>query len=640
MLVASAGHIDHGKTSLVRALTGIETDRLPEERRRGISIDLGFAYWRPDDGETIGFVDVPGHERFVRNMLAGLVGIDVALIVVAADDGVMPQTVEHAQILDLIGISRGLVAISKCDRVSRERIEEVRTQVVGLLADTGLAGSPVFEVAAPTGSGVPELGEALRALRWGRLGTIAGRHFRMAVDRAFSVPGAGVVAAGTVLSGALEAGERLILSPQGLSVRARGLQSGGQAVDRVQAGQRCAINLVGAELDQISRGDWLVSPAMYAPTTRMEARLRVLGTIGKALKHHAPVHLHLGTADIGARVLVARQTPISPGGEAIVTLALEEPTSAVTGDRFVLRDQSGRQTLGGGQVVDPFMDIHRRPREAREPISAAFATADPQHALAALLSIVDFELDTGHFERAFNLEPQAADRLYSEGGAVRLSEGRLAIPMARASALRHDIAVALAEYHRASPEAEGVAPANLHAKLDRKVSAEAFQALVKSLAEEGHIERAGLLIKAKGHTGGLSAADAAAWGKVLPWLQERGVTPFTAIDVARELRISEILARALLSRKGSTGEVWRFAGDRFLLGEHVAGLVARAAQLDEFGNGFTAAEFRDATGIGRNTVIRILEFFDTIAVTSRRGDARRVRPNYQRVVGSAPPYSP
>jgi selenocysteine-specific elongation factor len=642
MLVATAGHIDHGKTSLVRALTGVETDRLPEERKRGISIDLGFAYWRPDAGETVGFVDVPGHEKFVRNMLAGVGGVDLALLVVAADDGVMPQTVEHAQILDLMGAPRGAVAITKTDRVPPARIAEVRDQVRALLARTALADAPVFEVSAVTGAGIAELGDALRAARAGRPPREAkDRAFRLAVDRAFSVTGAGTVVTGTVLDGAIEVGARLVLSPCGAEVRVRGLQSAGQPVQQVQAGDRAALNLVGLERAEVRRGDWLVAPAQHAPTTRVTARVQVLADAPGPLKHNATVHLHHGTADLGARLHNPGQAAIAPGSAAVVDLALDPATRAVAGDRFVLRDPSGRRTLAGGVVIDPFAPARRRPNDHRETVQAALQANTPDQALAALLAIPGHEVDITRFERTFNLPPEAAERLYAEAGAVRIGANpTLALPAARLASLRAEVVAVLEASHQADPQAEGLPVRDLAARLREPASPEAVQAVIKSLAEAREVAWTGVLLKRAGHVGGLSAADAAVWGRIVPWLQERGFAPFTAQDLARETRGSEVLMKALLSRKRATGEVWRMDAERWLLGEHVAALLARADLLGQSGDGtgFSAAQFRDATGIGRNTVIRLLEFFDTIGVTTRRGDLRKVRAHFERVVGSAEPF--
>ncbi len=644
MLVATAGHIDHGKTSLIRALTGVETDRLPEERARGISIDLGFAYWTPVDSKTIGFVDVPGHERFVRNMLAGVGAVDFALLVVAADDGVMPQSIEHVQILDLLGITRGVVAITKCDRSSRERIDVVRNQVSALLAPTTLAGAPIFEVSSVTGAGISELGAALRrAARDESPRSTVGRNFRLAIDRAFSIPGTGTVVTGTVLDGALETGARLMVSPRGLETRVRSLQSGGQNVIRIHAGERCALNLAGVEVAQVHRGDWLLTSDMYAPTSRLEVLVKVLNSKREALKHHTPVHLHLGTADIEARVLIPTQAAIPPGGEALVQLVLEHPASAVTGDRFVLRDQSAHHLIGGGRVVDPFVTGERRNRTTRAPVSAALQLTDAARSLTALLAIPGHEVNTLRFERCFNLEAGAAQELYRTTGAVLLgSTHTLALPAVRVGDISDQILEALKTFHREQPEVGGMTPRELKATLTTQISPEAFLALQRELIEKRLIVSLGSFLKLPGHTASFSAAHSELWQRLLPRLQARGAQPFTLRELASEFRTNEATLKALLYRRRSTGEVFRITEERFMLRQQVAALAATAALLTQKvgGKGFTAAQYRDAIGIGRNMTIRILEFFDDIGVTHRNGDLRKMRPDFQLVVGSADPYVP
>ncbi|GFE80545.1 selenocysteine-specific translation factor [Steroidobacter agaridevorans] len=637
MLVATAGHIDHGKTSLIRALTGVATDRLPEERARGISIDLGFAYWQPDAGPTIGFVDVPGHERYVRNMLAGASGIDFALLVVAADDGVMPQTVEHVQILDLLAVARGTVAITKCDRSSPERIVEVRQQVEALLSTTALASAPMFEVSATTGAGVLALGAALcEANRVEHKRLIHERNFRLAIDRAFSVSGAGTVVTGTVRDGALDVGARLLLSPHNLEVRVRGLQSAGQPRTQVHAGERCAINLTGVEVAQIHRGDWLIVPSMHAPTMRLEVRLKLLDV--RTLKHNAPVHFHHGTADISARVLLPKQASISPGTEAAIQLALDHPTCAVAGDRFVLRDHSGRLLMGGGTIVDPLAPTERRKQSDRAAVSAALQSIQPAEALAALLAVPGHEVDTVDFERRFNLTPAAARTIYKNADVVLLSP--LAVPARRVAAITENIVDSLETFHREHPDARGMSARELKASLTTPISTDAFLALQKELTENHVIATSGSVMKLPGHTVDFSAADDERWRKVQRLVQSRGALLFSPREVTAEAKISEPVVKAMLYRRRSSGDVWRIDDERFMLRDQVAALAARAAVLArEVGSrGFTAAQYRDATGIGRNQVIRILEFFDSIGVTRRDGDRRKVRPDYFLIVGTAPPY--
>ena len=326
MIVATAGHIDHGKTLLVKALTGVDTDRLPEEKARGISIDLGFAYWPLAGGGLIGFVDVPGHERFIHNMLAGVCGIDFALLAVAANDGVMPQTVEHLQILSLLGIRRGVVAITKTDRVDPARVAQVEAEVQSALAGTALAGIALLPVSAVTGAGIDALRRTLVAAAEGHAARYReGQHFRLAIDRAFSVTGSGTVVTGTVFNGEAKPGDQLMVSPRGAPVRVRGIQIRNDAAERAQAGDRCAINLAGIEASAVARGDWVLAAAIHAPSQRMDVRFTLLATERAALAHWTPVHLHLATADVMARVAIRGSGAIAPGTSARAQLVIEAP---------------------------------------------------------------------------------------------------------------------------------------------------------------------------------------------------------------------------------------------------------------------------------------------------------------------------
>lgn len=367
MIVGTAGHIDHGKTSLLRALTGIEGDRRPAERQRGITIDLGYLYADLGDGSPTGFIDVPGHERFVHNMLAGASGIDCVLLVVAADDGLMPQTREHLAIVELLGIRRALVALTKIDRVEPQRVQQVRTQVEHLLASGPLARSPIFPLSSSTGEGV----EALREALGGLAGEVRERsregYFRLAVDRAFSVAGSGIVVTGTAFSGQVAVGDELLLGNAGRPVRVRGLHAQNRPAQQAWAGQRVALNIAGERLalEQIQRGDWLLQAALHAPTTRVDIDFRLLPDELRDFTHWTPVHLHLGTQDVTGRLALLEGEQLEPGHRAFAQLVLNAPIQALHGDRLVLRDQSAQRTLGGGRVLDGAAPARNRRTPAR-----------------------------------------------------------------------------------------------------------------------------------------------------------------------------------------------------------------------------------------------------------------------------------
>ena len=637
MHVATAGHIDHGKTTLIRALTGVETDRLPEEQARGISIDLGFAYWRPDTGATIGFIDVPGHERFLRNMLAGVSGVDFALLVIAVDDGIMPQTIEHLRILNLLGIARGVVALTKCDRVGPERIAELRGEANELLTANGFADARLFEVSSVNGAGIAALSAALIAERDRRdAAQPDGRGFRLAIDRAFSVTGVGSVVTGTVTAGRAAIGETLTVSPLGREVRLRGMQSGGEAIESIAAGQRCALNLVGVEVSELHRGDWLVDPALHTPSGRIEAQIEILTSRGSPLRHDSRIHLHIGTADLGARVLMPRQRAIRPGETGVAQLVLDSSTSAVSGQRFVLRDQSGRDLLGGGRVINPHTSHKRRPLAMRQAMAAALTLADPAESLATLAAIPGLEPDTGWFALSNNLSLEMLSGLIGNGAFVQIGKSGAALVSAnRHVQLAETLLEVVAKHHREHPELGGMTRREARLGLGEPVSPDLLASLLRLLVADGRIAAEGALVRLPDHSVSFSPIEAAMWQGALVALEDHAPRPIIIADLARELRASEAGVRAMLFRRRSNGDVWQVTETRFMLREHVTALVEIAAKLDAVHGGFKAAEFRDASGIGRNFVIQLLEFFDRIGVTRRSGEIRRIRGDWEALVGPA-----
>ena len=643
MIIATAGHIDHGKTLLVKTLTGVDTDRLPEEKARGISIDLGFAYLPLESGVLIGFVDVPGHERFIRNMLAGVCGIDFALLVVAADDGVMPQTVEHLHILDLLDIRRGIAVITKTDRVGPERVANVVAEVTALLATTGLADIGVLGVSAVTGAGIGALREVLIAAANAQATRSAeGQHFRLAIDRAFTIAGSGTVVTGTVFNGAVAVGDRLLVSPKGTPVRVRGIQVRGLAADRARAGQRCALNLTGADLETVARGDWALDEAIHAPARRIDARVSVLAAETRALEHWTPVHVHLATADVTARISITQGGAIAPGASAIAQLVLDKPVGALNGDRFILRDQSARRTLGGGTVLDPFARAGRRAAAPRRAELAALELASPEAAFAELLKAQGRGVDLARFERIFNLKPEAAARLYASAGIVILGkDSRTGIARAQRDSLRGQVLEAMREFHRAHPQAVGIEAGALRAQLAPQLPLAAFQSLARELADERKLEIGGALVRLPGHDETSNPEDENLWQVVAPALQAGGVAPPTVSELALTLKLKETALKDFLHRKMRGGEVMRVTPERFYPRATLAALAATAQALARSGaNGtFTAAQYRDATGVGRGLAIEILEFLDSLGITQRIGDARKMRKDYVPILGAAAPVS-
>jgi selenocysteine-specific elongation factor len=645
MIVATAGHIDHGKTTLVKALTGVDTDRLPEEKARGISIDIGFAYWKTADA-LIGFVDVPGHERFIRNMLAGVSGIDYVMLIVAADDGVMPQTIEHLNIVNLLNVSRGVAVITKCDRVAPERVAEVIAGVKALLADTRLAAIPVMPASAISGDGIEALRKELAtAAKAHQQREHAGRHFRYTVDRVFTKAGSGTVVTGTVVTGAVAVGDHLMLSPGGIEARVRGMQKQSHAAQQAAAGERCAINLSGVELAQVSRGDWLVAPAVHAPTSRIDVRLQVLAGEAQPLKHWTPVHLHLGTADVTARVSIRRGAVIAPGESAIVQLITDAPLAALHGDRFIVRDQSATRTIGGGTIVDPFAPATRRNTAARAAQLAALEYDDPAAAFAALLACSPAGVDLAQFERTFNLKPDRVDALVRAiDTAVVGKEQRVALPKQNVATIKQHVVEALVKFHRDSPQAVGAEIEALRKTHAPALAAETFTALLRELADEKKLEVAGSHARLPQHVATDNPADQKMWEAVKPVMESAGFNVPPLRDLAPLTKLKDAILKDFLHRKAKTNEVIRVTPERFYPRATLARLAACAADVAQNapGNQFTAAQYRDRTGVGRGLAIEILECLDRLGITQRIGDQRKMRRDFAPILGeaNAPPAPP
>src|SRR6516164_7400548 len=633
MILATAGHIDHGKTALVQALTGVDADRLPEEKRRGLTIDLGFAYARLPDGTELGFVDVPGHERFLPNMLAGVLSITRVLLVVAAHDGPRPQTLEHLDIIDLIGIAEVTGVVTKIDRVERDRTAAVVEEVEGLLAAAGFAGSPIFPVSSRSGEGVSALTDHLRerariADRDRAAAPVAGL-FRMPIDRAFSLPGIGLVVTGTVAAGTVTAGERLSISPSGIAVRVRGLHSQNRAVERVIAGERCAVNIVGSfpEGREPSRGDWIVAPERHAPVRRIDLSVRVSRFVEAPLRDGLPVHLHLGTADIVAHVAVLGGHSIAPGGSGFVQVDLERPIGALHGDRAVLRDHAARHTLAGGRVVDPFPPRRGRRLPARLAVLEATAEPDPAQALLRILKVEGL-VSLFEFALARNLTPAELDGLTDSGAFLRVGTANapVAITPDRLAALCDDDIAALALSHQAQPDALGPTRPALLAQLRTLAPQAALEAALSELAATGRAISQGGVWHLPEHRPRLAPADERLWKRILPLLVVEDLRPPRVRELASALALEPAAVERLLNRAERLGHVAKIAANRFFLPETLACLAEIAQELaaNSPEGTFTAATFKDRSGVGRNLTIQILEYLDKMAVTRRAGDARIV----------------
>ncbi|MDC8783726.1 selenocysteine-specific translation elongation factor [Roseateles koreensis] len=642
MIIGTAGHIDHGKTTLVRALTGVDTDRLPEEKKRGISIELGYAFMDDGAGGKLGFIDVPGHERLVHTMLAGATGIDHALLLVAADDGVMPQTREHLAVLSLLGLRSATVVITKCDRADAARVLGLKAEMFELLAGTGLDASPMFEVAAHSGVGLDALRQHLQALaREGRGGQAhhVTQGFRLAVDRVFSLDGVGTVATGSIHAGQVSEGDELLLVPPapGQSprpARVRSLHAQNQSVRQAHAGQRCALGLVGVDRAEVARGQCWVAPEIAFCTQRLDVQLRLWPGEAKPLRSGSSVHVHLGSATLMGTVAVleaALKDSLAPGAQALVQLVLHQPVAAWAGDRVVLRDASASRTMAGGRVLDPVAPARYRRTPERLAELAALALDTPQQRLHALLNAAPLGLDLAQWATVQGLSSAGRqdvtlpDDALSQQGAAGHEDSHWILGANQATALAEHALQVLAVYHAQHPDELGPDTARWRRLAAPRLAESLWRALLQRLQQAGRVVLRGAAAHLPEHGVQLSAADERVAQKIAPLLRSGGFEGAWARDLARDTQTPEPLMRVSLSRLAQGGSLHQVVKDLYYAAPAMAQLAQLARQAIDGEGAIKAAAFRDAAGLGRKRAIQILEYFDRVGLTRRVGDTHKLR---------------
>jgi selenocysteine-specific elongation factor len=628
-IIGTAGHIDHGKTALVKALTGADTDRLPEEKARGISIDLGFAALTMG-ARRVGIVDVPGHERFIRNMLAGAHGIDLVLLTVAADDGVMPQTEEHLDIVHLLGVARGVIAVTKADLASPARLAEVRGEIEILVAGTCLEGASVVPVSVVTGAGLPALLAAIEQ----QLATLEAApprgRFRLPVDRAFVLKGHGVVVTGTALAGTVTAGAEVRVLPGGARARVRSVEVHGESVEAAGWRQRVALNLAGAECAAIVRGDVVADPAVTIVSERFDARVEVRSAARKGLRDHARVRVHLGTAEAAARlVLLDGATVLAPKGVGYAQVVAAHPLVALRGDRFVIRSENAAVTLGGGEVVLPVAERHRQ-RDAALAAQLEVVRCGPlAEAVAVVLALsAELALSLAVLAELLNRDEAAVATALATAGAVRFADGtgtEVYTTAGKWEAVRRAVVTSVVSFHARSPLARGVEMEVVRTALPVVVSAKLFRALVERLVAAGAVARHDSLLAAPDHRVALAGDDETLASGALAALRAAGMTPPDVRALGAALGVAGPRLLAVLGVLETRGEVARVSPDLY----YAAAAVARARDALErhlaAHPGISAAEFRDALDVSRKFSIALLDYFDRSGVTLRVGDVRKLR---------------
>jgi len=628
--MGTAGHIDHGKTTLIKALTGTDCDRLSEEKKRGITIELGFAFLDLDEGNRLGIVDVPGHEKFVKNMVAGAAGVDFVTLIIAADEGIMPQTREHLEICQLLGVSTGLVALTKTDMVDAEWLEMVEEEVASYLEPTFLGGAPIIPVSSHTGEGLDTLKDELRTL----LGEFKPKRrsdlFRLPVDRVFTMKGHGTVVTGTMVSGSISVGEDAVLFPGGAETKIRGLQSHGDTVDTAQAGRRTAINLHGLEVDDIKRGDVLARPGSLFPSDVWDIELTVLESSHLPLKHRKEIHFHHGAREVLARIYLLDREELKPGETAVCQVRFKEPLAGVFGDRIVLRSFSPLRAFAGGRVLGPVGHTVKRFSDKVEQLKL-LAGETPEEVAAAQLELAGKSgLSFAELLTMTNLESKGLEKTLGLLGGQQKSvlfdkESRRYAGGELVAELTDGLLLFLADFHKKDSMKPGVQRGELASSWGRALPAKLFHFILERLLKKGDVEAEQELIKLKGHKVSLASDQEKVRETILSAYKGGGFTPPNLKDVLEPLGMDFKQASGVFKLLQDQGELKRIKDDLYYhtepLGEMQERIIAFFADKGEM----SAPDFKELTGLSRKYLIPLLEYFDKEKLTVRVGDVRHLR---------------
>ncbi len=621
-IIGTAGHVDHGKTVLINTLTGVDTDRLKEEKNRGISIELGFAPFMLDNGSMVGVIDVPGHERFIHNMLAGIGGIDLVLLVIDINEGVMPQTKEHLQILRLLQIPRGILVLTKCDLAEDEWIDIVEEEVRDVMAGTFMAGAPCCRVSAYTGDGIEHLRQTIQEI----LSELPPRDedgpTRLPIDRHFTISGFGTVVTGTLLSGRIKVGDNVEVLPIQEIVRIREIQVHGQKAEVARAGQRVALNLAGLERADLERGAVVTTPGFFTQTERFDARLIMLEEAIRPLKFRDPVHLHMGTAKVTGKVVLLDRDLLEPGERALVQIVLDAPLVAHRQDRFIIRSYSPMTTIGGGQIIDPAPIKHRR---FRKEVMQALEGLESGEASFLLQKLSELGCaKTKELEQASGLSRERAlehlNALAKAGQTGQLAEQWATTETIRA--WERVLQESVDAFHVENPLQPGIPHATLKACLPDKIAPKTFEHLLRKLENAGEFRQKGEWVARPGFAPQPTDTQQQALDKLANVYQKAGIQAKGRVDMLKEAGIRDTEADSLLSYLFANRTLIRLNDDTFLHQEAYRASVK--ALQDHFADKktLTLAEFRDQIGSARKQTQAILEYFDSLKYTMRKGDER------------------
>ncbi|MBO8128037.1 MAG: selenocysteine-specific translation elongation factor [Peptococcaceae bacterium] len=627
LIIGTAGHVDHGKTELIRALTGIDTDRLQAEKERGISIELGFAYLDLPGGQRAGIIDVPGHERFIKNMLAGVGGIDLVLLVIAADEGVMPQTREHLHIIQLLGITRGIVVITKADLVDDEWLELVKDDVRDFLKGTNLANAPVVVVSSVTRQGIDKLMDTIVEVAQDVEERKISGPARLPIDRKFSVTGFGSVVTGTLISGVFKKGDAVEILPAGLHSRIRSMQVHGSEVQQARAGQRVAINLAGIDLDDLHRGDVVAPPHIFKPSNRMDLRLSLLSD-ARPLKHRARVRFYIGAAELLGRIVLLDRNELKPGDDALTQIILEGQTVAAKGDRFVIRSYSPMQTIGGGQVIEPNAQRHKRFREEVLQALETLEKGRPEDLVVQFLNqsqspatIEEIVSNVGlsREETAATVETLAQKKRLK---ALRSDEVWFWMTTDTFLRWRNMVLDAVKKYHQKFPLREGYPKEELRSRYFNKINGKVWHVFLETLQSDGDIDITGQAVTLSNMPRNLPPAYGNMIETVIEEFKIGGTQPPSWKEVYLKHGLGESEAAEIMNYLVRQGELIKLTDNVLIHREEVEKAKEKLGQYLEEHGSITVGEARNLLATTRKYALPLLEYFDQVRFTKRVGDER------------------
>ena len=631
IILGTAGHIDHGKTSLIKAVTGVNTDRLKEEKLRGITIELGFASLDLPGGQKLGVVDVPGHEKFVKNMVAGATGIDIVAMVIAADEGIMPQTREHMEICSLLDIQHGLVVLTKADLVDEEWLDMVRDEVDDFVRDTFLEGAPIIPVSSATGEGITDFLGALEKVSEKVTSKITSGLFRLPVDRVFTMKGFGTVITGTLISGEVCVGDQIMVYPSGITSKVRGIQVHGNSVESAQAGMRTAINFQGLDKERVNRGDMVASPNDLIPSHMLDVTLNYLPSNPRKLKNRTKVRFHSGTSEIMGIVALLDCDNLNSGETVLAQIRLESPVSLIRDDRYVLRSYSPVQTIGGGRILNPIPVKHKPTKPDVMDHLTILASDDLEQVIEQLIQAAGFQgIRRHHLRIMVNMPEKQLDKLLQTMLSRKLiirvdKDTHTLIHQNRFADIQHGIQDRVSAYHQTFPLKPGIPKEELKSKLPPTISAKTFLIALQDMAKTGSIILEEDIVFMADHKVTLEVDQKDLKNKILAAYLEGRLSPPWFKEICQELEAPEKTAKEVLSLLINEGLLVKVKEDQYYHRDHLDKLKDELVEFLIANEEITTPQFKDMTGVSRKYVIPLIEYFDRMQLTIRVGDIRKLR---------------